>query len=127
MIKQVYIIEDDPWLRGILSEFLSMQVHLGVCGSAATAEEALQELPAGADIVTVDLSLGKGISGLELVETLRARWPALPCVVLSGQPEIQLGGAARKAGVAGFVEKGDEARLVEVLYDVLGIDGGTNS
>ena len=42
-------------------------------------------------------------------------------MVLSGQPEIQLGGAVRKAGAAGFVEKGDEARLVQVLYDVLGL------
>lgn len=127
MVKYVYVIEDDPWLRGVLSEFLSMQAHLEVCGSAATAQEALQDLPAGADVVTVDLTLGEGMSGLALVETLRARWPALPCVVLSGQPEIQVGGAARKAGAAGFVEKGEEARLVQVLYDILGITEETAS
>ena len=125
--KRVYIIEDNRWLREILVKFLSMQVRLEVCGSAATAEEALQTLPAGADVITVDLSLGHGLSGLKIVEILRERWPEIPCVVLSGAPEIHLGNAAKKAGAAGFVEKGDEERLVQVLYEVLGIAEGTNA
>lgn len=119
--KRVYIIEDNRWLREMLVKFLSMRAQLEICGSAASAEDALQELPAGADAVVVDLSLGAGISGLKLVEVLGERWPEIPCVILSASPEAHLSNVAKKAGAAGYAVKGDERRLVQVLYNVLGI------
>lgn len=119
MDKQIYIVEDLDWLREILAEFLVLQPGLDVCGTAPTAEKALQDLPAGADVVTVDLSLGGGVSGLDLVALIHERWPDLPCIVLSGQPEIQVGSAARNAGAVGYVEKGDEETLLKTIYDIL--------
>lgn len=114
-------------MRDLLEQFISLQPGLEVCGTATSAEEALGELPAGADLVTVDVSLGKSISGLELVKTIHERWPNLPCIVLSARPESQIGDAARDAGAAGYVEKGDEERLVKIIYDLLGIATGNAS
>ena len=122
MTKQVYIIDDLEWLRELLAQYLSMQPELEVCGMAANAEEALAQLPAGADVVIVDLGLGEGLTGLELVAVVRERWPDLPCIVLSGQSEAQVGAAVHEAGAAGYAEKGDEEHLVETIYDILGIN-----
>lgn len=124
MCKQVYIVEDSEFLRDITAQYISLQPGLEVCGAAACAERALDELPAGADVVAIDLSLGKGLSGLELVAAIRERWPDLPCIVLSGQPERHVGESVRAAGAAAYIEKGDQEHLIDVLYNVLGMAGG---
>ena len=121
MPKGVYIVEDIGWLRDMLARYLAMQPGLEVRGTAGSAEEALAALPAGADVVTVDLSLDVELHGLQLVRTIHERWPDLPCVVLSGRPAITMEAAARAAGAEAYVEKGDDERLLGTLYALVGL------
>ena len=102
-----------------MSEYIEAQPGLEVCGAVGTGEAALQALPAGADVIAVDLSLGGGMTGLELVEEITTRWPDLPCVVLSAHAEVEKGAAARTAGAAAYVEKGDPDHLIAVLRRLL--------
>ncbi|HYE94660.1 MAG TPA: response regulator transcription factor [Rubricoccaceae bacterium] len=118
MPHHVFIVEDHPFMRDIQARLIDLQPDLAVCGTAATVDEALAALPAGADLVLLDLSLGKR-SGLDLLATIRRRWPDLPCIVLSGQPALEYEAAARAAGAAGYVEKGNAASLLNAIHAVL--------
>ena len=118
MDHRLFIVEDHPFVREMLARMLDLQPDLTVCGTATTVEEALETLPAGADLVLLDLSLGDG-SGLDLLSTIRQRWPALPCLVLSGKPAIEHEAATRAAGAAGYVEKGDAISLLNAIHAVL--------
>ncbi|HLA63194.1 MAG TPA: response regulator transcription factor [Rhodothermales bacterium] len=119
MPHHIFIVEDHEWARDMLARLLDLEPDLLVCGAVGSAEAALKLLPAGADLVIVDLGL-PGTSGLQLIEMIRARWPALPCIVLSAQPAVESAVAARDAGAAGYVEKGDTAALFALLYETLG-------
>ena len=109
-------------MRRITSEYVGKLPGLEVCGAAASAEEALDRLPAAADLVLVDVSL-PGMSGIELVAEVVARWPSLRCLMLSGHTEVAYVERALGGGAKGYVKKGDTAALVEAIRCVS--DGGT--
>ncbi len=58
------------------------------------------------------------MNGLELVATVRARWPALPCVVYSANSSGAYAEEARAAGADAYVEKGDWAGLLDAVAGV---------
>lgn len=120
--KRLFLVDDHDWTRDALSLLLELELGVEVCGTARSGEEALEALPAGADLVLVDLAM-PGLPGLDLVRAIRERWPELPCVVLSGRPAIEYAVAARDAGAAVYVEKGDAAALTAAVVDVLGLPG----
>lgn len=77
------------------------------------------------DLLVTD-AIMPGTSGFELVERLRARWPRLPCVLMSGYSDETRVQAAVAAGVM-FVCKpfvGDELqrKVNEALQQRLGVE-----
>jgi DNA-binding NarL/FixJ family response regulator len=118
-LSRIFIVEDHTWVREALTAMLSLQPGLEVCGSAGSAEEALEALPAGADLVLVDVGLPDR-SGINLLATIRERWPDLPCVVLSNQPPSLFADAARDAGSSDYVEKGNAPELLAAIHRTLG-------
>jgi len=116
--RRIFIVEDHTWVREALSAMLSLQPDLEVCGAAAGVDEALAALPAGADLVLVDVGL-QDRSGIDLLATISQRWPSLPCVVLSNQPAELFSDAARKAGSSAYVEKGNAAALLAAIERAL--------
>jgi len=119
MAHRIFLVEDHEWVREMQTRMLALQPGLEVCGAASDAASAMAALPAGADIVLIDLGLVDS-SGFDLLRDIRARWPNLPCVVLSGKPAVEYAAAAHDAGAAGYVEKGDAPGLLATIYDLLG-------
>lgn len=66
--RSVLYVEDDPTLRGILTELLRTSTELDVVGSVGTSAEALtiaRDQPV--DVALLDLALGEGeLTGIEL-------------------------------------------------------------
>ena len=61
MSSNVYIVEDNDRMRTLLREWIDELPGLRVCGAAATAETALQELPGlQVDLAVIDMSLQIG-------------------------------------------------------------------
>ena len=77
------VVEDDETQRNSLKELLSDTPGLH---AVATAEEALKSLESHGDFgcVVVDLML-PGVSGFDLIEKIRSRYPQLPVVVYTGK------------------------------------------
>lgn len=80
------------------------------------AEEQIPELAPA--LVVVDISL-PGMSGLELVATLRAKHPDLHLVVVTGHDESRYAAASFRAGADGFVRKGDTEAILRLLRQTL--------
>jgi DNA-binding NarL/FixJ family response regulator len=121
--NSLFLVEDHPVMRDALVFLIDAQPDLTICGVAASAEEALERLPGGADLVLVDVSL-PGMNGLELVRRVSAQWPGLPCVVLSGHSADRYAEPAHAAGAAAYVMKDNADAVVSTICAVLAIGGG---
>ena len=120
MAGKIYIVEDHAIVREMLGMTVERMMGLSVCGTAASAEEALEQFEkAGADLVLVDMSL-PGMSGSELIRAVSERWPGLRCLVLSAHAEAWYVEGALQAGARGYVLKGDPSELERAIRRVLG-------
>jgi DNA-binding NarL/FixJ family response regulator len=116
---KVYIVEDHPVMREVLTTFLEGEAGIDVCGAASTAEAALADLAdARPDLLLIDVSL-PGMSGLDLVRRLAgAEVPGLGCLVLSGHREEIYVDVALQAGARGYLVKGNPLELRLALREV---------
>jgi two-component system invasion response regulator UvrY len=118
---RIYIVEDHEVVRQSYVMFLNMSSDLEVCGAVRTAEEALEDVPeANPDLLVVDVSL-PGMSGIDLLEALRASDRLVPALVLSGHDNEVYRDTAVQAGARAFVMKqeGPDA-LLDAIYRALG-------
>jgi len=120
---RVFIVDDHAILRQGLAALINGKPDLEVCGESESAEEALREIPkSGADFAIVDLSLN-GMSGLELIKSLRLRRGDLPVLVLSMHDELFFAERALRAGANGYLMKNRAvADLEQALRHIL--EGG---
>jgi FixJ family two-component response regulator len=100
----ILLVDDEPELRATLQEALAADAyHVRV---AASAEEALELLDQERfAVVLTDFHMPGGLSGLDLVEALRARAPGVVCVIMTGHTTADLALQALQHGVYDFVSK----------------------
>ena len=119
-MKRIFVVDDHPMLReGILRQVESTP-GLQVCGEAATAKDAFQEiqrvLP---DLVLMDISLPDK-SGLELIKDLQSFVPQVAILVFSMHDEILYAERVMRAGAKGYLMKGAGSdKLKEAIQRVL--------
>jgi DNA-binding NarL/FixJ family response regulator len=114
MPHHVFIVEDHALMRDMIAAYVKSLPDLHVCGTCRTAEEALDELPASAQLVLVDVAL-PGMSGIDLIREICDRWPDLKCLVCSGHNEVSYVERALDAGAKGYVAKGDPTELADAI------------
>jgi DNA-binding NarL/FixJ family response regulator len=119
MSSNVYIVEDNDRMRALLRDWIDELPGLAVCGAAATAETALEELPdLRVDLAVIDMSL-PAMGGIELVAALRERQPGTRCLILSGHNEKSYVERALAAGAQGYLLKGEPAEIENAITMVL--------
>jgi len=101
---QILVVDDHPIIREGLTHLLNLQEDLHVCCAAGSTEEALAVMTCQLDMAIVDLSLQSN-SGLDLVKTLRQRYPKLAILVLSMHDETLFAERALRAGANGYLMK----------------------
>lgn len=106
----VVAVDDEPAVLNMLRRVLScLPIHLQCCGGGEAAIEAIgREVPS---VVVSDHNM-PGMTGLELLQRIHARWPAVSLVLHTGDPAAQL-----HAAQMGFdtIEKGASADAVRAL------------
>lgn len=114
--RPVYVVEDDPGVRASL-DFLLQELGYSPLGFAR-GEELLARLP---DLTPGCLLLDVGlpdVSGLELLESVRAAGCPFPVVMTSGLDSVPLVIQAFSAGVVTFLPKPlDTSELAEALAE----------
>jgi DNA-binding response OmpR family regulator len=99
----ILVIEDEPGIVDFLER--GLRAHGFDVISARDGEHGIERaLMEDVDLVVLDLML-PGRSGLEVLERLRARKPALPVIVLTALNEIEHRVAGLDAGAADYLAK----------------------
>lgn len=104
---RVLIVDDHPFMRRGVAQVINDQPGLVVCGEAGTAAEALKIMETSApQMAVVDISLGAE-SGIDLIQTIREKWPTTRILVSSMHDETLFAERALRAGALGYINKGD--------------------
>ena len=104
-MTSILLVEDHAIFAKVLQRMLQERGHLTISGVARSAEEALEKIPdLDVDLVLVDVSLPQR-SGISLVIALHAKYPSLPCVMLSGHVSQHYARSSLAAGARGIARR----------------------
>ncbi len=99
----VHVVDDDEAMRHSLAFLLETAGHeVRTYASAIEFLEAVPGMERGCIVTDVRMP---GLSGLELVERLKAMKVTDPVIVITGHADVPLAVNAMKAGVSDFIEK----------------------
>lgn len=92
-LSRILVVEDDSDVAEVAMAVLEGLGHL--VDLAVNAKQALERLAANPyDLVFSDIVMPGGMSGIELAETIRSTYPALPVLLATGFSGAALGPAA---------------------------------
>ncbi len=102
-MKPVWIVDDDRSIRWVIEKALSRE---GIeFNSFASAQEALDALGASTPEVLVSDIRMPGRSGLELLQTVKQRHPAVPVIVMTAYSDLDSAVAAFQGGAYEYLPK----------------------
>jgi DNA-binding NarL/FixJ family response regulator len=102
---RVGIVDDHAIVRTGLRQFLSEQSDFQVTGEARNGREAMALARAGEiDVLLLDLSMPDE-GGVDALGSIKARFPELPVLILSGFPETHYAAALLRQGASGYLNK----------------------
>ncbi len=121
--RKVMVVDDHPIVHEGLADLINKEKDLVVCGWGQDIPQAIKTLKeVNPDVVTVDISLGDA-NGLELIKSIKARFPGMPVLVLSMHQESFYAERALRAGARGYITKQEATKnIILAIRKVL--DGG---
>jgi DNA-binding response OmpR family regulator len=122
---RILIIEDEPEVASTLADALTLGGHTPTI--ALTGAEGLDRIAADPpQAVFLDVKL-PGVSGLEVLRTIRERDPALPVVILTGHATREEVRQARHLGVIDVLQKPWPLKRLDAALADLGRRGRARS
>ena len=124
MYNSVAIVEDNNDIRQALEQIIESSDDFTLAGSCTTGEEALEKLPAlNPNVVLMDIGLGDGMNGIEVVRELKARNPHILFMMCTIYEEDEKIFEALRAGASGYIlKKTQPTKLLEGITEL--IQGG---
>jgi len=102
---RIGIVDDHAIVRTGLRQMLSEHVDLRVTGEALNGREALELARGGeVDVLLLDISMPDQ-SGVDALAAIRARFPDLAVLILSGFPEAHYATTLLRLGASGYLNK----------------------
>lgn len=81
----ILVVDDDAMVREVTAWMLSDAGHsVSEAEDGVEALECLDRMPV--DLLITDINMPR-MDGLKLVQEVKARWPALPVLLVSGRPQ----------------------------------------
>ena len=106
---QVAIVDDHQIVRTGFRELLSEDASIQISFEAANGDDALAQLRTlPCDVLLLDISL-PGKSGVDVLRSVRQRYPDLKVLILTGFPEESYALAMMRNGANGYLCKDCEA------------------
>ena len=124
MNKSVAIVEDNNDIRQALEQIIESSPDFTLAGSCTTGEEALIKLPIySPKVVLMDIGLGDGLNGIEVVRELKQSNPEILFMMCTIYDEDEKIFEALSAGANGYIlKKTSPAKLLEGINEL--IEGG---
>lgn len=118
---RILLVDDHPLVRERLAEIINREKDLTLCGEAEDRHQALDAIrTCRPQLVIVDITL-KSSDGIELIQDIRTRWPALLTLVVSMHDESLYAERALRAGARGYITKQEATRnILSAIRRVLG-------
>lgn len=111
----ILIVDDEPLICAVLTEGLLREGF--ECKAATSGEEALKLLDLeGFDALISDIRM-PGMSGLELLEAARAKYPRMCFLVATAVDNVRVGVEAMKKGAADYLLKPFQLDAVAVAIE----------
>jgi DNA-binding NtrC family response regulator len=111
---RILVVDDEPAIRVALKGLLDKQGYdVDVAAGGDEAIESLGREPY--DLVLVDLALGRGKTGLDVLAASRTTRPGMPVILVTAHGSEKVAVQAMKAGAHDYVPKpfdNDEMRIV---------------
>ena len=102
-MADILVVDDEPNIRRMLASLLAAEGH--AAAQAASGEEGITSIEGSEpDVVLLDLAL-PGADGIQILSQIRARWPTLPVIMMSGRATLSDAVRATKVGAFHFIEK----------------------
>jgi two-component system response regulator (stage 0 sporulation protein F) len=116
---KILVVDDAPFVRELLVDHLTRWGYLTV--EAATGVEALAAVEtANPDMILLDIDLGPGMNGLEVLRRVRREHSAIGVIMMTGYREPSLARQTTDAGAIACLFKPLElARLATLIADFL--------
>jgi DNA-binding NarL/FixJ family response regulator len=118
--SRVFLADEDSLARDGLAASIERQPDMACCGKAgsfAGARDALAKIRP--DLAVIDLRTNPG-DGIEFIKSLRAQFPKLRMLALSGGDESVFAERALRAGALGYVAKGQpDEETIRAMRTVL--------
>ncbi|MBT9464075.1 response regulator transcription factor [Hydrogenophaga sp.] len=102
---RIGIVDDHAVVRTGLRQFLAEHVDLRVTGEANNGRDALELARGGeVDVLLMDISMPEH-GGVDALQAIKARFPDLAVLILSGFPEAQYATTLLRYGASGYLNK----------------------
>lgn len=123
--KRILVIDDDPGVLDVLSEFLTIKDFNVVCSKDGfEGLERVEADPHGFDLIITDIRM-PFISGIGLIQIVKEKYAHIPVVAITGEGEIAMESSlAARANVVLYKPFQLEA-FTKIIRDLLsaGADG----
>lgn len=103
--ETILLVDDEPQVRAIAAIQLQRLGYRVVQAEDATEALELLDQSSEIDLLVTDIGLPGGMSGLDLVATVRARCPDIPALYISGYSDGESSDSAEKDSEAQFLAK----------------------
>jgi len=121
--KNIFIIDDDPFMRETLKDHLTKDVPHQV-SAFPTGEEALRHLEQKPDVIVLDFHLNSAskdaATGLEILMTIKKHYPSIPVIMLSSQERYAVAMQTIQKGAEQYVIKDKDAfeKIAEIIKEL---------
>jgi two-component system response regulator AtoC len=114
--RSILVVDDDRSVRSYLSDFLTSCGYIVEC--LESGDQAVARITAGnvPSLLIVDVVM-PGISGIEVLETVKKVQPSLPVIVLSAIGQTKTVVDAMKVGASDFLVKPFEEAELELAIE----------
>lgn len=116
----VCIVDDNQDIRSALEQIIQMSDNCLLLGSFATAEDAIQKIPAlKPNVVLMDINLDEGDSGIDIVRKLKPDNPEILFMMCTVYEEDEKIYEALTAGASGYIlKKTAPVKLLEAIKEL---------
>lgn len=113
---KVFIVDDSKVVAERLTDLLSEVVGVEVVGRAENVPEAIQSIQkTSPDALILDLQMPGG-SGLDVLRSVRPRYPNLYVLICTNYPYPQLREQCLSAGADYFLDKSSEFEKIPIIF-----------
>lgn len=117
----IMIVDDHPIVSNGIQQLIDRESDMKVIHSVQDADSAMKYVEKfSPDLIVVDISLKGSTNGIDLIKSLKKRYPKIKSLVLSMHEENLYAERAIKAGAKGYIMKNDLTdNIVKAIRSIL--------